>query len=105
MALKAIDMQVLIPRSHDVAKIQQLKVQQDISQIQYAGQELQREVIIQQSSVNQLTPMTHNKIKDQSKGSNKGNFGQQHSSQENEEKAENELNGPKHLGNILDIHI
>ncbi|MGI6226173.1 MAG: hypothetical protein ACOYJ1_07980 [Peptococcales bacterium] len=105
MVLKAIDMQVLVPRSHDVGKIQQHKVQEAANQIQYAGQEIQRQATIQQNSVNKMTSIEKQKIKDY-QGKNKKDNKEQKDLQKEEEQIETEeIARMDHLGQILDIQI
>ncbi|KJS87493.1 MAG: hypothetical protein JM58_03905 [Peptococcaceae bacterium BICA1-8] len=104
MSLKAIDMQVLVPRSHDVGKIQQLQLQQQQNQSHHTGVELRRDSNVQQTSVNKLED-TGKKIMDNNKESNKDGSKRRNNSSEPSEQEEKEECSPKHLGNILDIHI
>ncbi|KJS23466.1 MAG: hypothetical protein VR72_01210 [Clostridiaceae bacterium BRH_c20a] len=107
MSLKAIDMQVLVPRSHDVGKIQQLQLQHQQNQSHHTGVELRRDINVREISVNK-SEYSETKIMDNNKESNEDGSKRRNNSskpREQEEKEEKEEISPKHLGNILDIHI
>lgn len=104
MVLKAIDMQVLIPRSHDVGKIQQLNLQQQANQGHHIKEELHRELTIKQNSANQLDHMINDNLRDNKNGTKKQSFIRENDSEDTKiEEEENNISN--HLGNILDIHI
>jgi len=104
MVLKAIDMQVLIPRSHEVGKIQQLQLQQPINENYHTGAELSRDFSIQENSVTKLEQMKNGNIRDDQKGMKKQGSRRENKPQD-ENDFEEEINVVSHLGNILDIHI
>jgi len=104
MVLKAMDMQVLVPRSHDVGKIQQLQLQQQANQNHNTGVELQKNFSIQQSAVNKLDSMINENIRDNRKGKNNSGSPKEKNSNESDT-SEEEITVVSHLGTILDIHI
>jgi uncharacterized protein YcbK (DUF882 family) len=103
MVLKAIDMQVLIPRSHEVSKIQHEQLQHQIIHNHHSEEEMRKNNLIKQTSVNKLDYLINDNIRDNQKRKNKEEDEQKRVFKKETENEE--VNISSHLGKFLDIQI
>lgn len=97
-------MQVLIPRSHEVGKIQQERLHHQVVQNQLAGEEMRIKSIRQQQSANKLDNIVNDNIRDNQKR-NKGDHSDKEKVSKDKKETAQDDNVSSHLGKILDIQI
>ncbi|MFZ7104621.1 MAG: hypothetical protein ACOWWO_18455 [Peptococcaceae bacterium] len=105
MSFKAIDLQVMIQRSHDVGKVKQAQLQQGQNQDYNNAVQLKEQFNVQENSVNKMDYMINDTIRDDKKNKQEKSAGNGSSGDDEEETAEQDTLVPKLIGNNLDIMI
>lgn len=98
-------MQVIIPRSHDVGKVQQEQLQHQNIHNHHTENELRNEYLRKQNSVNKSDHLINENIRDDQKENNKNKSSSKENTSQNENNSNEEIEVISHLGNILDIQI
>jgi len=106
MTLKAVDLQVILPKTQDVGRIQQVHQSNEQAQQHSFAAQLLREKEIAQRSVQSLPESKEGRIREkEEKSGTKKNFGQQDAQKQalhSEENQEVHLVAPGHL---IDLKI
>ncbi|MDK2822084.1 MAG: hypothetical protein PWQ67_1412 [Clostridia bacterium] len=107
MSFKAIDLQVMVQRTNDVGRIQQLQLQQGQNQDHHTSVQLRQDFNVQENSVNKLDYMINDNIRDGKKENKANDFKKKKKKLDENNKDEQKENDlfPKYLGSILDLHI
>jgi hypothetical protein len=85
MSLKAVELQITIPRTHDAGKIQEQLQQRPLNDQAHLSNEQRKEIEKQQHVTSELEKTEKEKIKDQSK-QNQSNSNQHQNNSKNESK-------------------
>ncbi|NLT94243.1 MAG: hypothetical protein GXW85_01710 [Clostridia bacterium] len=101
MVLKAIDMQVLIPRSNEVGKIRHEQIQHQLIHNHHAEEEMRKINSKKQNSVNKLDYVINDNIRDNLKKKKRDGDEKERIVKTTDEESKVE----SHLGNILDIQV
>ncbi|MFZ5943681.1 MAG: hypothetical protein ACOYVD_06205 [Bacillota bacterium] len=104
MSFKAVDLQVMVQRTPDIGKLQQMQLQQGQNENHAASQQLKKEMNIQEKSVNKMDYAINGNINDNQQNK-RGKNGNSNKIQKDTQNDEEDKLVPKVLGNILDIHI
>jgi len=107
MSFKAIDLQVLVQRTHDVGRMQQIQQQQGQNQNHHNTVQLRQQFNTQENSVNELDYIYQNNIRDEGRETKK-KFSDKHKRKltgSNKDADEEIKNLQEHLGKFFDLRI
>ncbi|OEH85843.1 hypothetical protein BHU72_03430 [Desulfuribacillus stibiiarsenatis] len=104
MSLKAIDLQMSIPRAHDLGKIQEQLQQRPVNDQVQLSEDQRKEIAKQQQKTTEASKTDKEKIKDQSKNKNQQELAEQNSATK-QKKMASKKNIHPYKGHTLDISL